>query len=733
MSLVSELKRRNVFRVATAYIIVGWLLTEISTTVLPTFGAPDWVAKVLIFIVGIAFIPVLIFSWAYEMTPEGIKREKDVDRDASITSHTGKKLDYVTIAVVIAGVAFLVWGKVGPDAGVDPEIEIVATVGRPSVAVLPFVNMSGNPENEYFSDGLTETLLHMLAQIPDLRVAARTSSFAFKGKEQDIRQIALALDVAHVLEGSVQRAGDRVRVTAQLIRADDGFHVWSSSYDRVLEDIFVIQDEIAADVGKSLSASLLGESNVKIDSVGTNNVEAYDLYLQALSQQVTGSYGSLHEAEGLLKDALLVDAQFLDAKIALADVYSQQAGTGMRDFAAAQADGIVLLEQVLTSRPDDLLAQGKLLLLTTYRAWNTGTVTAVQDALPQMQALVTAAPNDVDLRRAHSYLLFDAGRREESLAEAQKALEYDPLNASFYYDIGFVHREMDNLALAQIAIERSLELNPDQPNAYGEITRINAAMGDGVGMFENLFKAMEVDSQDHELPSNVASLLFRLGLIDEGDTFRDRAMLMAPNSPAARHANLQRAIAVGDQEKSLELARSMIVDNIEDRHGAYFNAVITVLHDATQIGTASDALEFMESYQPGFNDVESTTIAFKVRLAQWAAFAAWAATMPADEFRNRIDAYWRVIESQGVTPEDDPITYLEVLAIRGETEAAIEFGLANVFNEPITIAIYDELVFDLPHLQLVVADPRVQQQLQRWESEEEVLRQEIRNYLASRN
>jgi tetratricopeptide (TPR) repeat protein len=330
-------------------------------------------------------------------------------------------------------------------------------------------------------------------------------------------------------------------------------------------------------------------------------------------------------------------------------------------------------------------------------------------------------------------LLFDAGRRGESLVETQNALDYDPLNAGLYYDIGFVHREMDNLDLALAAHERSLELKPGQPNVYGELVRIKAAIGDGVGIFENLIKAMEVDSQDHELPSNIANRLYRFDLIEEGDTFRDRAMLMAPNSPTARHANLQRAIAVGDREKSLELARSMIVDNIEDRHGAYFNAVITVLHDATQSGTAPDALEFMESYQPGFNDVESATIDFKVRNAQWAAFVAWAATMPADEFRNRIDAYWRVIESQGVTPEDDPHTYMRVLAVRGETEAAIEFGLANVFNEPITITISWNNFWDLPHMQLVVADPRVQEQLQRWETEKIDTRERIRIFLAGRS
>ena len=242
--------------------------------------------------------------------------------------------------------------------------------------------------------------------------------------------------------------------------------------------------------------------------------------------------------------------------------------------------------------------------------------------------------------------------------------------------------------------------------------------------FEDLRASVQSDkvfTDDPQLP------------IEEGDTFLDRAMLMAPNSPTARHANLQRAIAVGDREKSLELARSMIVDNIEDRHRAYFNAVITVLHDATQSGTASDALEFMESYQPGFNDVESATIDFKVRNAQWAAFVAWAATMPADEFRNRIDAYWRVIESQGLTPEDDPHTYMRVLAVRGETEAAIEFGLANVFNEPITITITWNNFWDLPHMRAVLDDPRVQQQLQRWESEKIDMREQIRAFLAERS
>lgn len=172
-------------RVAAAYVVVGWLLTEVASTILPMFGAPEWVPRTLFIVLALGFVPVLIFSWAYELTPEGVKREKDVSPDRSITRHTGRKLDVITIVAVVIAVGFVGWSRLVP-SNVQPAIA-QAGPADPSVAVLPFVNMSGNKDNEYFSDGLTETVLHMLAQVPDLRVAARTSSFAFKGQDRDIR------------------------------------------------------------------------------------------------------------------------------------------------------------------------------------------------------------------------------------------------------------------------------------------------------------------------------------------------------------------------------------------------------------------------------------------------------------------------------------------------------------------------------------------------------------------
>jgi hypothetical protein len=206
MSLVVELRRRNVFRVAAAYLVVGWLLTEVLTTILPTLGAPDWASRAVILTFAFGFIPAVVLSWFYEITPEGIKRDHEVDHDRHEIQRVNK-LDKATIGTAIA--LIIVIGLFSARYTADESTDVNVAISDTSVAVLPFVNMSDDRRNEYFSDGLTETLLHMLAQVPDLKVAARTSSFAFKGKSLSIQEIARALEVAHVLEGSVQRAGDR--------------------------------------------------------------------------------------------------------------------------------------------------------------------------------------------------------------------------------------------------------------------------------------------------------------------------------------------------------------------------------------------------------------------------------------------------------------------------------------------------------------------------------------------
>lgn len=733
MSLITELKRRNVFRVATAYIIVGWLVTEISTTVLPTFGAPDWVAKAVIFVVGIAFIPVLIFSWAFEMTPEGIKREKDVDRDASITSQTGKKLDYVTIAAVIAGVAFLVWGKIGTDIAGDPAIEVVATVGTQSVAVLPFVNMSGNPENEYFSDGLTETLLHMLAQIPDLRVAARTSSFAFKGEKQDVRTIADALDVAHILEGSVQRAGDRVRITAQLIRASDGFHVWSENYDRTLDDIFAIQDEIAEKVGTALSQSLLGARKpVLIMGVGTESLEAYDLYLQALAEDAKGSYGSLKIAEGMLKDALGLDPAFDDAKIKLARGYMAQSFTGLMDREDAFPDAIALLEQVLAKRPEDVPAQSALYYAELISAFFAGNPELQHDYIRLLEELVDAHPNDSESATLLARALRIFNRAEEALARYEILVENDLLNSMLHYQLATTYRALNMWQESRESALRSLEIEPMQPNALSMIALADQNTGDGLGYLKNYIKAMEVDPKDHELPGWLAIFLYRLQLVEEAAEFRARVMTIAPSSPTAYRLNLMVAEVTGDLVAARTAARKAIEDDIAFRMGAYVGAIDFLIRDGIANGNIVDVMGYLETSIASLGDFEAS-VDFKYLLARFTALSGWRQTLPIGEVRRRADVMYQYGVDSGFDIDGDPGFRAYLLLLQGNVDEATEVFVQEVFTEPLTTHLGWRENFSLPMYDDIVADPRVQKEMQRWEAEEEVLRQEVRQYLASRD
>jgi TolB-like protein len=273
-SLFDELKRRNVFRVAVAYLAVAWLILQFADLVFENINAPDWVMQALMFLLAAGFPVAVLFAWAFEMTPEGIKREKDVDRSRSITRETGQKLNRMIIGVLVVAVALLLVDKFALRQ--QDDIETVTT--DKSVAVLPFVAMSRGEDDEYFADGLTEEILNSLTRVPELLVTARTSSFHFKGQDIPVPNIAEELGVAHIVEGSVRREGDRLRVTAQLIRAADGFHLWSENYDRETRDTFGVQTDIAEKIASALGIFLDGEIVEEMRSAGFRNPEAYVAY-----------------------------------------------------------------------------------------------------------------------------------------------------------------------------------------------------------------------------------------------------------------------------------------------------------------------------------------------------------------------------------------------------------------------------------------------------------------------
>ncbi len=312
-NLFTELKRRNVVRVGIAYIVLGWVALQAGDILFDTFEAPAWVGKSLAALLLLGFPFACLFAWAFELTPEGVKKTAEVDRSESVTHSTGKRLNVVIIVALVGALGYFIWERQGL---VEVADESVAMVDR-SIAVLPFVNMSSDEEQEWFADGLTEEILNSLARTPDLLVASRTSSFQYKGQNTDVSAIANALGVAHILEGSVRRGGDRLRVTAQLIRASDGFHLWSETFDRTPEDVIAIQEDVAFEIANALETAMDPVALKQMVSAGTSSVAAYEAYLEGLALEgdvgSTGNPAKWADAVRAYERATALDEKFSQA------------------------------------------------------------------------------------------------------------------------------------------------------------------------------------------------------------------------------------------------------------------------------------------------------------------------------------------------------------------------------------------------------------------------------------
>jgi TolB-like protein/cytochrome c-type biogenesis protein CcmH/NrfG len=709
--------------------VVGWLVTEVLTNVLPELGAPDWTARAVILIFAFGFIPAVVLSWFYEITGEGIRRDHEVDRSHPDHQRVVRKTDKITIATAVVLIIFvgLFSARYTSDDSGGPEPGTTVN----SVAVLPFVNMSDDADNEYFSDGLTETLLHMLAQIPDLKVAARTSSFAFKNRNQSVQEIARALEVAHILEGSVQKAGDRVRVTAQLIRASDGFHVWSEVYDRTLDDIFAIQDEIAGKVGSALSVSLLGDdSEIRVAGVMTSSPDAYDLYLQAREARAKYSYGGLQEAEDLLKGALLIDPDFTDAKIELASSYVHQWETGLMDERTAIAEIIAISDQALSDRPDDPVARATSIYAKALALASQGDPNAFTDLINELESIVARAPAALEPRLLLVRAYSGVKRFEDSLPILEGALSLDPFNPSLHYELGTAYMRLDRNAEARASLERSLELEPAQPNAYTNLGTLSLHEGDGVAFAGHFLKAVAVDPKDHELPGILAMFLYELGLVDVADELRQRVLALSPTSTVAYQLDLARAKAVGDNEAATLAARRAVEDNIENRRSAFGGAIQHLIRTAVQQDRVDEEFAWLDTQNPGIFDIDATQLPLKMRNAQWLAFDGWIDRLPENELQRRVDILLRHAESYGVDPLENPNNQIGILVIRGQIDEAIEVALDTIFKESVAMHLNWRDTFLQPHYAEFVEDARVQEAISRWEDEEAALRGSLQSYFA---
>ncbi|WP_439640599.1 hypothetical protein [Nevskia sp.] len=478
-SFLAELQRRNVHRAAMFYAAAAWLLVQVATQVFPFFDIPNSTVRIVVIAVVIGFPFALLFSWFYEWTPQGIKLESEIDRSQSVTRQTGKTMDRWIIAVL--GLAVVVLLANTFVLRKDPGTARDAGTAR-SIAVLPFVNMSGDAANEYFSDGVSEEILNVLARAPELRVAARTSSFSFKGKTLEIPDIAQALGVRMVLEGSVRKQGERVRITAQLIDAGSGFHVWSQTYDRKLEDIFAIQDEIASAIGKELEVKLAGPGQAGGQSTGTSNVAAYDLYLRGIALWHARRPDTLWQAVELFEQATAADPTFAAGHAGLALVYSVLPAYSARmgfneglkrstdealhalaldpalpEAYAALGNNSANSRQRLTS--DALLRRAILLRpsFATAHQWlgiNQFTSGQLSAALASLERATLLDPRSPVIAENHAFSLLTLGRVAEAAQRCEQLLAIVPEHPSCLQYLGLARLMQGDLDSAKTAFER---------------------------------------------------------------------------------------------------------------------------------------------------------------------------------------------------------------------------------------------------------------------------------------
>ena len=446
MSLIQELKRRNVIRVGFLYLVAAWLLLQLTDVLSSLLPVPESAGSLVILLLILGFFPVLIFSWVYEMTPEGLKREVDIDRSQSVAPDTGKKINTLIVVLLVLAIGGLIADRLVPESSVDTEVAAVDVVDAllpvddrsedRSIAVLPFADLSKDQDQQYFTDGLSEELLNLLVRVDDLRVASRTSSFAYRGSTLGVPEISQALNVGHILEGSVRKDGDRIRITAQLIEAGTDTHLWSENFDRELTDIFAIQDEIANAIVNALTGELgMGGEKAVIVEAATEHVGAYEMYLTA--RELFIKRDQLPESIHLFRKAVELDPNFarawagLGAVEAVADEWIFGDGINHAPLAKAAA------EKALSLNPDLSMPLAVL-----------GSVT------------------------------FDDGNLIGSLDYFASAIEKDPKNTTAWLWQGLRQKSAGFIDEAMVSLERCLEVEPGYQNCRQHLADAYLIKGD---------------------------------------------------------------------------------------------------------------------------------------------------------------------------------------------------------------------------------------------------------------
>jgi TolB-like protein/Flp pilus assembly protein TadD len=464
---LAELRRRNVLRVAAFYAAVAWLLVQIATQVLPVFNVPTWTLRLVVVTALLGFPFALVFAWFYELTPEGLKRENEVDRSQSIARNTGRKLDRLIIGVLAAAVVVLLANQF------VLHKDLSDTALGKAIAVLPLVNDTGDPANEYFSDGLSEELISALAQIKELKVIGRTSSFHFKNRNEESKVIGAALGVGYLLEGSVRQAAGRARIAVNLVRAADGANAWSQIYDRTLPDIFAVQAEIAQSVAGALKVALLGDADKNPDAPSNQNVDAYTAYLQGRYYEKRYSAADLRKAIGFYDTAIRIDPHYALAYAALSKSWWALGDITGEDVAEANRKARAAAERAVAEDPNSAeghAALGQILISVDRNA---------KGAEAEYRRAAELAPASAEPKIGLSSVLGDFGRIEEAVELLQEAVRLEPLTTNAHFDLARLLTSLGRYDEAVQSARKAIELQPGGAGTWEMLALVEAKRGDG--------------------------------------------------------------------------------------------------------------------------------------------------------------------------------------------------------------------------------------------------------------
>jgi len=594
-SLFNELKRRNVVRVGVAYIVVAWLLIQLAGALEPALLLPDWVDRVVTVFLMIGFPVVLIFAWAFELTPEGIKRTSEVNPDESITPRTGKKLEHTTIVLLGLLVIFFVvkefWLPTSPGG------EVVATSGAPaSIAVLPFEDFSAEKDQDYFSKGISEEILNLLAKTNALRVAARTSSFAFAGSELDIREIGNKLDVDTVLEGSIRTAGPNIRITAQLINVEDGYHLWSETYDRNYSDIFKIQDEIAAHILDALKVHLLGadEQPMRLAAERTVNLDAYNAYLIGNQRLALRTSDDIRASKEKFAEALTIDPNYAPALVgnAHADLLLEEYKYGGDGAESDEADAAIAanLARALELAPQLPEALG-------VRGYYNLKRNRFEEAEADLNQALSLNPSYALAYTWRAETAYEQTRYLDMLADIEKAYALDPMSMEISENLAFAYRSFWRPKDAQRVIDRMFDLHPEHPLAYDaalDNLHAHGRLGEALLLAE---QGLQSNPDDRNLKDWYGWLLLQTEQFDAamvaGDDFVDFTALMM----TGRYDEARQLLDVGlESEVSYWLSEGRFFERFagEGPTGAKFRGYL----DASLAGYEKDNVQWRERCMP---------------------------------------------------------------------------------------------------------------------------------------